>query len=119
MFTSVLEEYQSPESKLGFIDGYTAPQFSNYPFSSQPALRFEIPLVVQKASLQDLMGFISTTSSFQNYMEKHGEAQANALLTEFKSQIATKIGGDTTLEELSVDITFPYFILLNRKDVGL
>uniref|UniRef100_A0A1B6JSL7 Methyltransferase type 11 domain-containing protein n=1 Tax=Homalodisca liturata TaxID=320908 RepID=A0A1B6JSL7_9HEMI len=117
MFTDTLGQYMPAESRLAYIDGYRAPQFSKFPFSSQSPLRFEFSSTTQKASIEDLIGYISTTSSYQNYLEKQGETEASALLTDFKSQIAEQLGGEKKLEGLTFDITFPYFLLLSHKDL--
>uniref|UniRef100_A0A1B6L1X8 Methyltransferase type 11 domain-containing protein n=2 Tax=Graphocephala atropunctata TaxID=36148 RepID=A0A1B6L1X8_9HEMI len=117
MFTKTLGNYMPAESRLAYIDGYKRPQFSKFPFSSHPALRFESQSTTQKASIEDLVGYISTTSSYQNYLAKHGDAKATGLLADFKSRVLEQLGGGATLESQTLDITFPYFLLLSRKDV--
>lgn len=76
-------------------------------------LRYEDYILEIKASLKDIIGYVSSWSAFQNYTKQLGKESGEELLRQFEDEFKSALGsGDAD----SLRLRFKYFLLIGRKE---
>ncbi|CAL4151195.1 unnamed protein product, partial [Meganyctiphanes norvegica] len=69
----------------------------------------------KKATVQELTGYLSSWSGFQNFKRKNGDELANNMLKNFKKNVMEVLDVSTLPEETIITLRFHFFLLLGRK----
>jgi len=113
VFNDITGKYWSPERRL--VDGaYRTIPLPPYPEVQRSDSHYS---EITEASLQDFAGYIETWSGFQKYKEIHGDASAEAVISEFlsESKKALKVAEETNSSQISLALRTRYFMILARK----
>ncbi|XP_069697586.1 glycerophosphocholine phosphodiesterase GPCPD1-like isoform X2 [Periplaneta americana] len=114
-YSITLGNYVFPESKKVYLDNYRTEEFTKIPFINGPLVRDDSLFSNQKATVSDLVGYVSSWSAFQNYQKQEGEEKASVILQNFEQEIMNEIGVTTSPMETELEIQYNYFLLMGRK----
>lgn len=115
-FFTTMRDYILPNSIMVDEYSYDCEPFRKFPFSSENSLMEKFTLEVKDTSVADLIGYVSTRSSYQNFKQQKGDELAEEVLVNLRNEIMEATGSDLTQEETKIDLKFPFSLVLGRKD---
>lgn len=114
LMIKTLGEYMPNQSKTLYIDKYKTKEYESFLFNKEPIERDESSSIKFSATLSDLVAYIRSTATFQNYESMNGEKAAHELLRKFQSSLL-QIHGSDSPETAKMNIMFNFILLLGRK----
>lgn len=115
-FFTTMWDYILPKTVMVDQYSYDCEPLRKFPFSSQNSLMEKFSLEVKDSSVSALVGYISTRSSYQNFKQIKGDELAEQVLSDLRNELMEMTGSDLSPEETKIDLTFPFNLVLGRKD---
>ncbi|XP_067001517.2 putative methyltransferase DDB_G0268948 [Anabrus simplex] len=114
-YNIVLGKYVLPQSKKAYLENYSTKDFNEIPFVSSPVVRDDSIYIERKAALSDLIGYMSSWSTFQNFQKQEGEERASCVLQDLEKELLDMTEPSKKPQDIQIMIIYKYFLLMARK----
>ncbi|RZF33147.1 hypothetical protein LSTR_LSTR004833 [Laodelphax striatellus] len=95
---------------------YSNDDFQSFPFCSKDIIREYFEKVEEKATVQDLIGYVKSWSAYKNFKKSKGDEAADNIMSMFQKKILTALDkANEDPKNVEISIKFPYILLLGRK----
>lgn len=109
-----LAEFMPFQSKHLYVHKYQTKDFENFTFNKEPLKRDEDSSLKVKGSISDLVNYIRSTATFQNYENSYGQTAGNEILHQLEDDLMQAAGSDK-MEKSDLNIIFNFVMVMGRK----
>lgn len=110
-----LRDFMPDQSKVLYCEKYNTPHFQSFLFNQEPLVRDESMKVTLHSTVSDLVSYLASTSTMQNFYTQRGEKQALAVLNEFQDGLLDQIGVQDDPDNIELDVGFDFILIMGKK----
>ncbi|XP_026676141.1 putative methyltransferase DDB_G0268948 [Diaphorina citri] len=110
-----LKDFMPEQSKTLYIGKYSTPGFQSFLFNQEPLVRDETMHVTLHSTVSDLVSYIASTSTMQNFYLQKGEKEALGVLNDFQDSLLDQIGVQDDPDNIELNVDFNFILIMGRK----
>ncbi|XP_065218133.1 putative methyltransferase DDB_G0268948 [Planococcus citri] len=109
-----LAEFMPHQSKNLYVHKYQTKDFDDFTFNKEPLKRDEDSYLKVKGSISDLVNYIRSTATFQNYENTYGQSAGNKILHQLEDDLIQAAGSENA-QKSDLSIIFNFVMVMGRK----
>uniref|UniRef100_A0A8D8V5N5 Methyltransferase DDB_G0268948 n=1 Tax=Cacopsylla melanoneura TaxID=428564 RepID=A0A8D8V5N5_9HEMI len=110
-----LIDFMPEQSKVLYVEKYSSPVFQSFRFNQEPLERDESMTVTLPSTVLDLVSYLASTSTMQNFYAQKGEKEALGVINDFQDSLLDQIGVSDDPDNIELKVRFDYILIMGRK----
>lgn len=110
-----LIDFMPEQSRALYMEKYSAPEYQSFLFNKEPLVRDESMKVTLHSTVSDLVSYLASTSTMQNFYLHKGEKEALGVLNDFQDSVMDSIDAKGDPENINLDVGFDFILIMGRK----